>query len=170
MELLDKLGIDWRLLIAQIINFVILLAILTRFVFHPMTKFLRERSDRIGKSLEEAKQIEGRMREIASEREQVILLARKQSEQIVTEAKKAAETIHADAIVKGKTTVESMIASAKIEIASERREALDAAKAEIADLVIMVSEKVLGEEVSPSWEKKKVHDLINTIASEAKQS
>ncbi len=160
MELLDKLGINWKLLVAQIVNFIILFAILSKFVFDPMSKFLRERSAKIAKSLEEAKAIDERMQKTDRERAAIVAEARQESERIITEAKKIAEGLHTDAVAKGKTTVEGMIAGAKIEIASERSSALRAAKSEIADLVIAVSEKVLQEEISPKWEKKKINELV----------
>lgn len=165
MELLDKLGINWKLLIAQIVNFIILFAILSKFVFDPVMKFLRERSDKIAKSLDEAKAIDERMQKTERERAEVLGKARTESGAIIAEAKRAVEALHTDAVAKGRETVQAMIIAAKSAIASERATALAAARAEIADLVITVSEKILGEEVSPKWEKKKVDELVAAARS-----
>ena len=164
MELLDKLGINWKLLIAQLINFVILFAILSKFVFAPMSKFLRERADKIAKSLQDAKEIEERMRKTVEERERIVVSARSEAERIIGDATKAGTALHAEAEAKIKATTESMITSAKTEIAELRRAELTAARAEIADLVVAAAERVLGEEVSPKWEKKKVEELVATVS------
>ena len=163
MELLDKLGINWKLLVAQIVNFVILFAILSKFVFDPMSKFLRERSDKIAKSLDEARAIDERMQIAERDRGEIIAKARFESEIIITEAKRAAEVKQAEHMSKTKRIVEDMVAAAKLEISSERKAALQAAKAEIADLVIDASGKILGEEISSRWEKKRIEELVASV-------
>ena len=79
MELLGKLGIDWRLLIAQIINFLLLLVILYRLLYKPVIALLDQRSAKIEKSLQAAQQIEANLKQTESERAQKILAAKKEA-------------------------------------------------------------------------------------------
>ena len=55
MELLTKLGINWQLLLAQIVNFLIVLGVLGIFVYKPILNLLDARSERIRKSMDDVK-------------------------------------------------------------------------------------------------------------------
>ena len=58
MELLDKLGVDISLLIAQVVNFAILLGILSYFVYRPLLNLLDTRRTRIQRAMDDAARIE----------------------------------------------------------------------------------------------------------------
>ena len=53
MDVFAKLGIDWKLLIAQAVNFGILFLVLRRFAYKPMLDFLENRSAQIDKGLKD---------------------------------------------------------------------------------------------------------------------
>ena len=55
MEALESLGIDWKMLVAQVVNFIILLLILRKFLFGPIVKLLDDRRKTIEKGLSDAK-------------------------------------------------------------------------------------------------------------------
>ena len=57
MELLQKLGIDWRLLIAQLVNFSILVIILYKLLYKPVLKVLNDRKEKIEQGLKDAKSL-----------------------------------------------------------------------------------------------------------------
>ncbi|MBI4193269.1 MAG: hypothetical protein HY536_01435 [Candidatus Colwellbacteria bacterium] len=54
-ELIEKLGLDWRLLAAQLVNFVIILAVLRLTLYKPLLKVLRERREKIAKGVADAR-------------------------------------------------------------------------------------------------------------------
>jgi len=62
--LLDQLGIDWQLFLSQAVNFFILLAVLTFFVYKPLMKVLKERTQKIKTGLEKAEEADVRLKEI----------------------------------------------------------------------------------------------------------
>src|SRR3989344_8250900 len=64
MELLTKLGIDWKLLLAQIVNFTLLVGVLTYFVYRPLLNLLDQRREKIRKAMEDAKHIENQKKEM----------------------------------------------------------------------------------------------------------
>ena len=63
-DLIEQLGIDWKLLLSQAINFFILLAVLTVFVYKPILAKLKERKEKIESGLEKAKEADIRLKEI----------------------------------------------------------------------------------------------------------
>lgn len=62
-ELLHQLGIDWKLLVAQGVNFLILLGVLTVFVYRPLVRVMEERRKKIELGLKGAEEVERRLKE-----------------------------------------------------------------------------------------------------------
>lgn len=63
-ELLKQLGINWQLLLSQMVNFFILLVVLTFFVYKPLLKVIKERNSKIKEGLDKAEEAGVRLKEI----------------------------------------------------------------------------------------------------------
>lgn len=90
-ELLEKLGINWKLLIAQAVNFLVILAILRFTVYKPLLRVLAERRARITKGLDDAKQAGEKLGRIEGERKEVLAKAEGESLKIVSRAEEEAK-------------------------------------------------------------------------------
>lgn len=116
-ELFGQLGVDWKLLLSQGVNFAIVLAVLTIFVYRPLLELMNKRRERIAFGLEGAKEAERRLGEIdvlkeakieEAEKEAFVLVsaaetrARKRGDEIAKEAEEKAHTI----IAEGKRVLE----------------------------------------------------------------
>lgn len=88
-ELLFQLGIDWKLIISQAVNFFILLGVLTFFVYKPLLKVLEERSRKIKEGLEKAEEADVRLKNIDQIGKEKLKEAEQQGIEIIkaTEAK-----------------------------------------------------------------------------------
>jgi len=72
MEIFNQFGINPLLLLAQVVNFAVLLFILKRFLYKPILKVLEERKKRIEESLKNAEEIEKRLVETAELEEEIL--------------------------------------------------------------------------------------------------
>ncbi len=63
MQIFSTLGIDWKLLLAQLINFAILIGVLGYFVYTPILRLLDERRERVKKAMDDARHIEQQRKE-----------------------------------------------------------------------------------------------------------
>jgi len=63
-QLFDQLGIDWRLLLSQAVNFFLLLVVLRLFVYKPLLKLLHDRRARIEEGLTKADEADRRLGEV----------------------------------------------------------------------------------------------------------
>src|SRR5690348_9342004 len=79
----ELFGLNWKLFIAQLVNFGIILFVLWKWVFGPVGKKLQERSDKIEKSLQQAKEIEEKHKAAEQHRMLEIEKARKEASEIV---------------------------------------------------------------------------------------
>lgn len=156
MEIFQKLGIDWRLLIAQIINFLILLAILYRFLYRPLLKMLSDRTKKIEKGIKDAQDTQIKLAEITEKEKAVLGEAKKEAQNIIMQAEKTATEQKEDMKVKAKSEVELIVKEAKLQIASEKTNMINEAKKEVAELAIAIAEKILKEKI----DRKKDQQII----------
>ena len=63
-DILTQFGIDWKLLVSQLINFCLILIILNFFVYKPILKVIQKRNDKIKEGLDKAKEADVRLKEI----------------------------------------------------------------------------------------------------------
>ena len=62
--LLGQLGVDWKLLLSQAVNFFILLVILRQFVYKPLLAVIKKRTEKIQEGLQKAKEADVRLHEV----------------------------------------------------------------------------------------------------------
>jgi len=159
-ELITKRGIDWRLLVAQVINFLILLAILYKFLYKPVLAMFEKRTATIEKSLEDAKKIEENLKAAEAACDAKIMEAREESKKIVEKARVLAESEGAEIIAKNKAAVEATVKQSREQIAAEKSKMLQDAKGSISELVFAATEKVLREKLDEKADKKLIEEAL----------
>src|SRR3989304_5856480 len=87
MEFLKEFGIQPTLLIAQIVNFLIILFLLKKFFYKPIIKLLDDRKKKIEESLKNAEEIEERLKQTEEKSAQIIEEERRNSRNLIAEAK-----------------------------------------------------------------------------------
>ncbi len=144
-EIIHAFGIDWRLIVIQIFNFGILVAVLWYFLYTPILKLLSEREAKIKKGVEDAAEAEEALKSADAEKSHILKYAHAEATHIV-----ARGTAHAEE--KGKTLVHEAqekiardIAQAKLTADEIKTKAVKESEAEIAKLAILGAEKVLTE-------------------------
>ncbi len=146
-EIIHAFGIDWRLIVIQMFNFVVLAIALWYFLYTPILKVLNERQEKIKKGILDAEEAERARLEADNEKAIVLREARKSAEHIVNQAQ-----IHAD--IKGGEIIDvaeahaaRMIDSAEKQVDELKKQALKASEAEIAKAAILAAEKILNDRV-----------------------
>ncbi|NTW15817.1 MAG: F0F1 ATP synthase subunit B [Candidatus Moranbacteria bacterium] len=147
MEILTQIGIDGKLLLAQAVNFLILLAVLYRFAYKPMLSFLEKRTERIEKGLRDAEEAKRRLDEASKDKESILAEAREEARKLVEESRVSAEKRGADLVVEFERKAEKIVAEARERANEEREKLFREAKGEIAELVMATTEKVLREKL-----------------------
>lgn len=144
MELLEKLGIDGRLLLWQVVNFAILFVILRKFAYRPILETLRKRAETIEKGLQDAKKSEEALRKAEDEREKIIREARSKASAILNQTEDDARKMREAETQKTKDEVHTIQEAGTAEISREREVMIREAKKEIGALVALGVDKVVG--------------------------
>src|SRR4030042_519873 len=108
-SLIETFHLDIRLLLAQMINFSIVMGILYFFAIKPITKIMRDRTKRIEKSLEDAKKIDVRMLALEEQYKATINNAKKEANTIMSQAHEEAQVQKKDMINKAKEEIGSLM-------------------------------------------------------------
>lgn len=161
--MLDKLGIDLPSLVAFLVNFLLLLGLLTLVLYRPITRMLDQRSAKIKESLEEAEHIKQESARAEETVKAQIEAGRKEGQAIVAQASQVAERVKEEARAEARQEAESLIAKARVEIERERQEGFDQLRQEFVDLAILAAEKVINQ----SLDKKAHRRLIEEVLEES---
>jgi len=160
MELLANLGINWKLLIAQIVNFLILLLVLYKFAYGPVLKMLNDRTKKIEDGIKNAEDAKKKLIELSAREKDVLAKARKEAQGIIKKSEenalKNAKLIEDSA----KTQYEKILEEAKAQIEQEKNKAVKEAKSEIAELIVIATEKIIDEKMTNEKDKELISKAI----------
>ncbi len=157
------LGVDWRLFVAQLINFGILLFVLWKWAFVPIAKKLEERTAKIEKSLHDADRIEKEKREFENWRQAEIIKTRQEASAVVTAAQSEAQKAKQQIAAETKAEQEKIVAQAKQQIDSEKNRSIAEAKSEIANLVTAAAEKILRKKLDAKADQELIKESLKSI-------
>jgi F-type H+-transporting ATPase subunit b len=160
MELLNNLGINGKLLLAQIVNFVILLFVLYKFAYGPVLKMLEERTEKIEKGLKDAEASHKKLAEISEKEAAVLVEARKKAQEIIKKAEDSAVTQAQAIVTVAKEQTEKMLATAQKQIEQEKEKILLEVKSEVANLVVMATEKIIHEKLDMQKDQELISQSI----------
>jgi len=159
MEALGSLGIDFKILLAQIINFLLLLLILKKFLYGPIIQNLDKRKKIITEGLENAENAKKAIEQAQLDYQEKINKAVKEADKVLTDAKKQAQKEADDILSQANQNSSNMLERAKIQITQEKDRIVADARKDLSELVILATEKVV--ESSPS--KVNVEKVVEKI-------
>lgn len=163
MALLEQLGIDPLLLAAQIVNFLILLLVLWRFLYKPILKALKERTARIEKGLQEAEAATVELEKADEKSKAIIAKANVRADEIVGGGKQEAEEARVKKLRAAEAEAADIFTRAKQSIKEEQQLSVQELQAETAGLVLAATERVLEKKIDESEQKKLIDEAIKEI-------
>ena len=165
-ELIKTFHIDWHLLVAQGVNFLIVLTVLYFFAVKPVMKIMRERTRLIEESIKNAEIIETNLKKSEEERQAEVNKGRREAQTIIVTAEKQAEVLHKEKLEKTRVETDKVVQSAKATISQERDQMIKSVKGELADLVVLVSEKVTAKSINDKLQKQLIDEAIEDVRQE----
>ena len=144
-SLFAAFGIEWKLLLAQGVNFLILIVGLSYLLYKPVLKLLKDRQEFLAKGVKEAEAAIESRKSIDGERSTIIKKAQGEAEGIVSRAESEGKDKRAEIVDSAKVRSETMINDARLQAEELGRQALQKSKEEIARAAILAAEKILKE-------------------------
>jgi F-type H+-transporting ATPase subunit b len=158
--LFQALGLDIKQLIINAIAFLILLAILAKYVYPPLIKSIDSRRETIEASLAEAKKSQEASEDAEKRVEALLLEARKDADEILARSHNEAQAMIADAEGKAKTRADKIVADARVQLEAEVTKARAGLKKEMLTLVAVATEKVISQKVDTKTDAQLIENAI----------
>jgi F-type H+-transporting ATPase subunit b len=144
-EILTTFGIDWRLLVINMINFGLLMALLWYFLYEPVLRMLEERRTKVSQGVRDAETAAARLREIEESRAQKLAAAGKEADSVMASARASASAKEREIMAQGEASAAVMLREAEAAAAELKVQALAESKQEAAKLIVLGVEKMLKE-------------------------
>jgi len=145
MEMLAKIGIDWKLLLAQAVNFAVAFWVLRRYAYQPMLDFLEKRTNKIETGLKDAELAARKLSEMEAKEKMVLAEAHKEAKRIMIMASEAAKKRDEAERALTEERLQALTLQAEQKIREEKERVMASAKQELGELVMLSVEKILQE-------------------------
>jgi F-type H+-transporting ATPase subunit b len=164
-ETIQLLGINWPKLLAQTVNFAIVLFVLWRFAYRPILAILAERRERIAESMANAEKIQAELARTEAARQEILDQANTQANKLIEEARAAAARVQEIETQKAVAAAEQIIAKAREAAAQDQARLRGELKREIGRLVVQTTGKVTGKVLTIDDQKRLAEETEKQLAA-----
>jgi F-type H+-transporting ATPase subunit b len=154
------LSINFFWIIVAALNFIVFLALMWRFAFDPIANVLAQRKTRIEQGLADAEQAHRDLAASASERDQMLVQARRDVADLIARAQKAADDLREADIAATRAELERLRVKATADIAAEHDRVLADLRSQVADLALDAAGKLVGESMTGARQRRLVEEFI----------
>lgn len=157
--IISTFHIDWRIIIAQAVNFAVVFGVLYFFALKPLNKLMRERSERIAKGVSDAKTNAELLAATKAEYESALAKARAEAQSIISETRRKADIKRSEMMEAAKTDVKTLIENGKKTLLAEKSKMVEDAKKEIVSLALEATKKMIAKQTDGAPERAAVKEL-----------
>ncbi len=144
--------------------FLLLLLVLRKYAWGPITSALADRERTIDTSIKRAEAALAEARQIQADNQAALKQAEQEAQRILRDAREAAERLRGEEIEKTREQIRKMQAQAQEEIEQQKQRALDELRSEVADLAIQAANKILHENIDSDRQRNLVDRFINQLS------
>ena len=161
----ETLGIQWPKLIAQFVNFAIVLFVLWRFAYKPVFQLLEARRQKIADGIANADKIKAQLAETEAERKRVLAEAGDNANKLIDDARQAAARVREVETQKAISAAEQIIIKAREAAAQERAQMLASLKREVGRLVVQTTSTVTGKILTADDQKRLAEETEKQLSA-----
>jgi len=158
-------GVDWPHLVAQIISFGLVCAILYRFAYRPVLAMLAERRTQIAQGLANAEKIKLELDRTEAQRQYVMSYAHGQAAKVIEEARAAGAHLLAQETQKAGAAAEQIVAKSREAAAQDRDRMLGDLRREVGQLVVQTTAAVAGKVLTAADQRRLADETAKTLAA-----
>ena len=152
-------------ILAQMLNFFILVWILARFAYKPLVSMMQERKERIAKDLADAQAARNEAEQFKADYAAQIANARQEAQQIVEQAVQQAEATTREQLAAAREQIEREKERARQDIVNERDRAMNNLRNEVISLSVAMATKVVAKDMDSETNTKLIEDAIAKLDS-----
>jgi len=163
-DIAQTFGVDKQHLIAQIISFCVVAALLYFFAYKRVLEMLEVRRERIAEGLANAEKIKSELQRTEAARQEVLNQANAQATKLIEEARAAATRVREQETQKAIAAAEQIISKAREAAAADHARMLTDLKREVGRLVVQTTATVTGKVLTPEDQKRLAEETSRQLA------
>ena len=164
MEILKDFGVNWILLLAQVVNFLIVFIILKKVLYKPFLSMLKRREEKVSEGLKAAEEGRKLLEEAIVREKEMLRKTQETSAKIIKDAKSQAKEQAQEIEDTAKKQSEKILADAREKIEQETREASEKLESDIGKIAVAMLEKTLSQVL----ERKEKSEIIKRVSQRLK--
>jgi F-type H+-transporting ATPase subunit b len=157
------LTLTWGTMLSQLVIFLLLMVLVSRYALRPLLATMRQRQDHIDGQIRSAENHQAEAEKMIEEQKEALQLARVEAKEIVERAKVQKERDAEEIIRQANERAERLIHEATNEINREKEKALLALRQEVGALSVQLASKVIGQELDQSLQSKLVNRYLEQV-------
>ena len=162
---MDKLGIEPKLLLGQIVNFTIIMVVLSKFLYKPILDMLEKRKQEIAKGLELTEKMKDEEEKLMVKKQKMLEVARKEASDILDEARKQAKEEEKDIIATAHKDADAIVLKGKADAEALRVTMEKSVEQSAIALAVSISERLLTGVLSADDKHKLIAKHIKQLES-----
>lgn len=159
------IDINWSTLLLQIVNFLVMVAILTKFFFKPVVKILDERSKKVTSALEEAERREREAAAMRAEYEDRLVKVQEKVIAMRQQAQDEIERTRRQMMAETQEELRALREKTAHELEEMRRQAMLRHRRELGELVVQLSGRLMREAGGEALQRASVERFIEQLAA-----
>jgi F-type H+-transporting ATPase subunit b len=157
-------GVNWPQLLAQVVSFCIVCAILYRFAYRRVLEMLEVRRQQIAQGLAHAEQIKAELARTEAQRQEVMAQAHAQASKFIEEARAAAARVREQETEKAIAAAEEIMMKAHEAAVQEHDRMLAELKREVGRLVVQAATTVTGKILTSEDQRRLAEETAKQVA------
>ena len=163
------IGITVSSLITQLVSVALLLFLLYRFAYRPISNAMQERSAKIADSLDAAEKARAEVKQAGDDAAKELARAQEESRRIVADARDAAKKLTEQEHATAKKQVEDMLSKADAEIARRTATAVEQARSELGQVVMIATELTIRQKLDKKGDAELIEKIVGDALAESKK-
>ncbi len=162
MGILEQLGIVPELILINIVGFILLLLLLKKFLYGPITQMLASRKDDIRYTYDEAERHRQAMEDMKKDWELRMQQIEAEANAKIQAAVKEAQSVRDGLVAEARDKAENIVQRGTDELGREKQKVVTMLRQEVANLAIGASAMLLGRSMDDETHRKLIDDFISS--------
>ena len=148
---------------ATILSFLLLVFLLSKLAWKPLMKMMEERRTNIESMLAQAENERQQAEKIKREYQEEMQKARHEAQEVIAKATKVSEIRAKEILAASHEEAEKIKKSALVDIERERDRAVTEVRAQVADLSVLVAEKIIRQKLDMKGQGDLIEQFIQEV-------
>jgi F-type H+-transporting ATPase subunit b len=156
--------INWQLMLSQAITFLIALAVVWKFGWKPLTRFIRDRQDKVKKTIEDAENMRQAITRLETDYRAKLEQVEQKSAELISIARQEGVKVREEIVRVAHEEAAALQKKAREQLDADRNRVMQEMRSEIIAIAMSVAEKALREPIADKVHDRKFQEILQELS------